>query len=72
VTRKRQTVSEQLRRFVRERGESLACVGRHTGVHHGALSRFLRGERGLSTRSLDRLCRYLGIELRSTHRKEGK
>jgi transcriptional regulator with XRE-family HTH domain len=68
---KANTVSERLRRFIRERPESLAEIGRASGVSHGALSRFLRSERGLNTRSLDRLCKYLGIELRST-RKGGK
>ena len=68
MTRKRQSLSDQLRHFLTERGESLAHISRATGVNHGALSRFLRGERGLSTRSLDRLCVYLKIELRATER----
>jgi transcriptional regulator with XRE-family HTH domain len=72
VPRKLQTLSDQLRHFITERGESLAHISRATGVNHGALSRFLRGERGLSTWSLDRLCLYLGIELRATKRKGGR
>ena len=69
--RKRQTVSEQVRDFLRERGESLAQIGRATGVGHPTLSRFLRGERGLTTKSLDRLCKYLGVELRKVRRGKG-
>lgn len=69
MTRKRETLSGRLRHFIRERGESLAGIARETGVNHGALSRFLRGERGLSTRSLDRLCAYLGLELRKVRAK---
>ncbi|HUU92562.1 MAG TPA: helix-turn-helix transcriptional regulator [Phycisphaerae bacterium] len=68
---KRENLSEQLRRFIRERGESLAQIGRETGVSHTALSRFLRHERGLSTASLDRLCKYLGVELRKVRRRKG-
>jgi len=62
--RKARLFSERLRRFIVERGESLAQIGRATGISHAALSRFLRGKRGLSTRTLDRLCEYLGLELR--------
>jgi len=69
--RKRQTVSEQLRWFIGERGESLAEIGRQTGVSHTVLSRFVRGERGLTTASLDRLCEYLGVELRKVRRRKG-
>ena len=69
--RRRQTASEQLRQFIGERDESLAEIGRQTGVDHSMLSRFLRGERGLSTKSLDRLCKYLGVELRKVRRRKG-
>jgi transcriptional regulator with XRE-family HTH domain len=72
MTRKRNLLTEQLRRFIRQRGGSLAGIGRETGVNHAALSRFLRGERGLSTRSLDRLCAYLGLELRKVRAKGGR
>jgi transcriptional regulator with XRE-family HTH domain len=65
-TGKARTFSERLRRFIVERGESLAQIGRATGISHAALSRFLRGERGLSTKTLDRLCLYLAVELRPT------
>ena len=68
---KRENLSEQLRRVIREHGESLAQIGRETGVSHTMLSRFLRGERGLSTASLDRLCGYLGVELRKVRRRKG-
>jgi len=70
--RKREPVSEQLRRLIRERGESLAEIGRQTGVSHTVLSRFLRGERGLTTFSLDRLCEYLGVALRKVRGRKGK
>jgi len=69
--RKRQPVSEQLRRLIRERGESLAEIGRQTGVSHAVLSRFLRGERRLSTKTVDRLCEYLGVELRKVRDRKG-
>lgn len=69
--RKAKTFSERLRRFIVERGESLAQIGRASGISHAALSRFLRDERGLSTRTLDRLCEYLGLELRKSGPRKG-
>ncbi len=68
---KTNTFSKRLRRFISERPESLAQIGRATGVSHAALSRFLRGKRGLSTKSVDRLCKYLGVELKRVRRKKG-
>lgn len=68
---KTNTFSERLRQFVSERPESLAQIGRATGLSHAALSRFLRGKRGLSTKSVDCLCKYLGVELRKVRRRKG-
>jgi transcriptional regulator with XRE-family HTH domain len=65
------TFSERLRRFIADRPESLAEIGRATGVSHAAISRFLRGQRGLSTRTLDRLCEYLRLELQKSGRRKG-
>jgi transcriptional regulator with XRE-family HTH domain len=53
------------------RPESLAEIGRACGVDHAALSRFLRGKRGLTTASLDRLCGYLGLELHKPRARKG-
>jgi transcriptional regulator with XRE-family HTH domain len=68
---KAKTFSEQLRALIEERPESLAEIGRASGVNHAALSRFLRGERGLTTKSLDRLYEYLGLELRKAGKGKG-
>jgi len=70
--REPQPVSEQLKRFIEERGASLAQIGRDTGVSHAVLSRFLRGERRLNTKTVDRLCEYLGVELRKVRRGKGE
>jgi transcriptional regulator with XRE-family HTH domain len=68
---KRETLSGALRRFLAARPESLAEIGRASGVNQAALSRFLRGERGLTTASLDRLCAYLGLELHKPRARKG-
>ena len=60
---RRPTISEQLRKAIADSGVSLTKLGEATGVDDGQLSRFMRAERGLSTMSIDRLCKHLKIEL---------
>ncbi len=66
-TKRKKTISETLRAAVSDYGQSLAEVARRTGIDVGNLSRFVRGERGLSVENLDILAEYLGLEL--TERK---
>lgn len=54
---------EQLRDAIRESGESLQGLGRRTGVGADRLSRFVRGERGLSLEAAEKLCLALGLRL---------
>ncbi len=56
-------ISNQVKQAIAESGESLNELGRQTGVSDSQLSRFMRGERGLNTTTLDRLAEYLGLEL---------
>ena len=67
--RRRALVSEQLRQAIRRRGESLLHIAGQTGVDDGSLSRFMRAQRGLTTKSVDRLCKYLSLELRESKQK---
>ena len=70
MARKRRVpVSEQLRQAILDSGESYCRIAHGCGVNDGQLSRFMRGERGLTTATLDRLCAYLGLELRESKRK---
>lgn len=57
------SISEELRQTILDSGESLAQIGIASGVDHGLLSRFMRGERAITTRTLDRLCEHLGLHL---------
>ena len=71
MARKRQpTVSEQLREAIAQAGQSLRLIAEECGVNDAQLSRFMRAERGLTTKTVDRLCEYLGLELRTSKRKE--
>ena len=63
------TVSGQLRQAIRDSGLSLCQLAKATEVDDGILSRFMRRERGLTTKTLDRLCKHLGLELRESKRK---
>ena len=62
-------ISEQLREAIRDRGESLCQISHGCGVDDGLLSRFMRDERGINSRTLDRLCEFLNLELRESKQK---
>ncbi len=57
------TISGQLRWFLEHCGESTYRLDRETGVSNACLSRFLRGERGLTLASMDKLAKHLGLTL---------
>ncbi len=57
------TLSKQLRWYVKNCGVSTYRLERETGIHNSALSRFIRGERGLSTESMDTMGKYLKLVL---------
>jgi transcriptional regulator with XRE-family HTH domain len=57
------TVTEQLRRFVRECGKTRYQLSKECGVSAGQLSRFVNGKT-LSMDVMDRICEHLQLELR--------
>jgi transcriptional regulator with XRE-family HTH domain len=59
-----ETFSDQLRRAILDSGLTRYVISRETGVAESVLSRFVRGERGLSTESIDPLMEFLGLEIR--------
>jgi transcriptional regulator with XRE-family HTH domain len=63
--------TEVLRRAILECGESRAAISRETGIAESILSRFVRGERGLSSESIDALIEFLGMEIRPRRRRKG-
>ena len=60
----RSSVSEQLRKIIAGDLRSQADIARGAGVAPASLSRFMRKERGLCDSNLDKLCKYLKLELR--------
>ena len=53
-------VSGSLRKAIKDSGISISELARRTGVARQAINRFLSGERGLTTETVDKLC----VELR--------
>lgn len=64
------TISETLRAAIRDSEVSLRDLGEATGIDHSQLSRFARGDRGLTIACLDRLADHFGLVL--TRRPPGK
>lgn len=62
------TVTAQLRAEVQKSGASLVSIAEATGIHVSHLSRWLRGERGLTGVHVDALSDYLGLRLVRTRR----
>lgn len=58
------TITTQLKTIIKTCGISRYELSRQTGVTQAALSRFVNHERGLTLASVDRLAKYLGIELK--------
>lgn len=55
------SLTTQVRRLLNASKESRYKISKATGIEQSALSRFLRGERGLSGDNLGTLAQYLGI-----------
>lgn len=63
------TVGEQLRRAVETCGQTRYAISKATGIPQSVLSRFVAGGKPLRGENVDKLCAYLGLELRP---KSGK
>ena len=58
------TLSGQLRWHLERCGQSNKRLQQETGVDNGQISRFLRGERGISLTTADKLAAHLGLRLK--------
>jgi hypothetical protein len=56
--------SDQLRHAVRKSELTRYAISTRTGIDQGTLCRFVRGERGVSLDSVDKLMECLGLEIR--------
>jgi transcriptional regulator with XRE-family HTH domain len=57
------TFSEQLHQAIESSGMSRYQISKGSGVEQSALSRFVSGQRGLTTSALDKLADFLDLRL---------
>ena len=57
------TVTKQLRWYLRNSGTPPTQIARAAGVHHAVVFKFLSEDRGMSVNSLDALAKVLNLRL---------
>ena len=62
-SRTRPSISDQLRAIIDGCGLTRYQIAKRAGIEQSALSRFMSGERGLSTQTLDALVGVLDLQL---------
>ena len=60
------TLADTIRDAIRRDGRTRYRLCLESGVNQAVLGRFVRGQRGLTLDTADRLCKVLGLELRPT------
>jgi len=58
------SIGEQLKRYIRQSGLNQNRIAIGTGISRAAISRFMSGVRGLDLVSIEKLAKYLRLELR--------
>ena len=61
---RRKKLSDQVRRAIDACGVSRYRIAKETGISEPTISRFMSGERGLTTTALDKLAEYLDLNIR--------
>ena len=56
-------LTDQLRQVIDDSGVTRYRIAKETGISESTLSKFCLGQRGLSMDALDRLGKYLGLEI---------
>lgn len=63
MSKRRQAVSDAVRRAIGAAGVSRSAICKKTGVDQASISRFMAGKTGLTTATLDRLADVLGLDV---------
>lgn len=61
-------IGEALKQAIRESGRSVNSIAREAGIPQPSLHYFLRGERGLSLETAEKLAQLFGLEVREKKR----
>jgi transcriptional regulator with XRE-family HTH domain len=72
MAKRSETVSEQLRAAILAAPVSRYRIAADTGIHASMLSRFVNGITRLDSGTIDKLCKYLGLELREKDQPKGR
>jgi hypothetical protein len=59
----KKTITDQLRKAIKDSGESEYAIAKGSGVSQSVVNRFMSGERGISLITAAALCSYLGLQL---------
>ncbi|MHC4947203.1 MAG: helix-turn-helix domain-containing protein [Planctomycetota bacterium] len=71
-SRRRETLSDQIRRAVLDSDLTRYRIWQETGIDQAALSRFVRGDAGLSLDALDRLADLLDLNIVAGRRRRSR
>ena len=63
MTRRRDKLTDQIRRAIEESGVSRYRLWKETGIDQAVLSRFVAGKAGMTLKSLDVLADALGLRI---------
>jgi transcriptional regulator with XRE-family HTH domain len=66
------SMSDTLKRAIRESGKTVYEICKATGLDKGAMSRFLSNTTDLRLESIDKLCTFLGLELTPKSKRKGR
>ncbi|MCE9556752.1 MAG: helix-turn-helix domain-containing protein [Planctomycetes bacterium] len=59
-------ILDQLRRAMERSGKSRYAIFKETGIDQGTLSRFARGQCGLSMENVEKVCECIGAKIAIT------
>jgi plasmid maintenance system antidote protein VapI len=62
--RSRLPLADAIKQAIAATNKSVNAVASEAGVAQAVLQRFLTGQRGITLETAERLCAYLGLELR--------
>lgn len=65
-------LGDQLRKFIRDSGESHYRIAKDAGIDTASLGRFMKKERGLSLPVIERLVDYFELELKRQRKSKAK
>ena len=66
----RDTFTERLRQAIRDSGMTRYAISVQTGIAQSTLCKFIKGERGMSLDSVDRLMECLGLEIKQVRKRK--